>query len=98
VLQRSNYAIQLIDSVQCLDKKIRNTIEALYILNEDAVNQRPPVQDIKTYQRQYYTDNKEQIKQKKNENIDCACGGKFTRTHRARHMNSKKHFDYEKQN
>jgi hypothetical protein len=83
VLQRGTYTIQLIDSVQCNDKKIRNTIEALYILNEDAVNQCPPEHD-----------NKEKIKQNKNETIDCACGGKFIKTHQARHMKSKKHIAY----
>jgi hypothetical protein len=87
VLQRGNYTIQLIDCVQCNDKKIRNTLEELYILNEDAVNKGPPAND-----------NKEKIKQNKNEMIDCACGGQYTRTHQARHMKSKKHTNYEKQN
>ena len=57
VLQRDNYQIQLIESAICPDKKMRDTIEALYVLNEEAVNQRPAVQDIKEYNRQYYKNN-----------------------------------------
>jgi hypothetical protein len=121
VLQRGNYTIQLIDSIYCNDKKIRNTIEKLYILNEDAVNQCPPSRDMKQYKqdnkekikeqnKQYHQDNKEKrneyskqyrqlnkekIKQNKNEMIDCACGKQYTRTHKARHMKSKKHIAYE---
>ena len=98
VLQRDNYQIQLIESAICPDKKMRNTIEALYVLNEEAVNQRPPVQDIKEYNRQYYKDNKEEIKQKKNELIICSCNGRYTKAHKARHMKTKKHIAFEKQN
>ena len=98
VLQRGNYQIQLIDTATCFDKKMRNTIEALYVLNEQAVNERPPVQDMKEYNRQYYTDNKEQIIQKKSELITCSCNGRYTRTHKARHMKTKKHIAFEKQN
>ena len=98
IFERDNYQIQLIASATCFDKKMRNTIEALYVLNEEAINERPPVQDMKEYNRQYYTDNKEQIKQKKSELIICYCGGRYTRTHKARHMKTKKHIAYEKQN
>ena len=98
IFERGNYQIQLIESAICPDKKMRNTIEALYVLNEEAVNQRPPVQDMKEYNSQYYKDNKEEIIQKKSELIICSCGSRYTRTHKARHMNTKKHIAFEKQN
>ena len=95
ILKNDNYRIELIDSVICLDKKMINIINELYVLNEEAINTRQHGQDRKEYQHQYYTDNKEQIQQKRNELIVCPCGGRYTRTHRARHMKTKKHIAYE---
>lgn len=40
---------------------------------------------------QYYHDNTERIKQYKNEKYTCECGGRFTKSHRARHRATKKH-------
>jgi len=95
ILKNDNYRIELIESATCVDRKMRNTIEALYVLNEEAINTRQPDRDMKEYQHKYYIDNKEQIQQKKNELIICPCGGRYTRTHRARHLKTKKHIAYE---
>ena len=98
ILKRDNYQIQLIESAICPDKKMRNTIEALYVLNEEAINEHPPVQDMKEYNRQYYIDNKEEIGEKKKVLILCSCGRQYTRSHKSRHMKTKKHIAFEKQN
>ena len=41
--------------------------------------------------KQYYQDNKEKINKSKKTKVKCDCGGKFTKTHNARHMKSTKH-------
>jgi hypothetical protein len=124
ILEKNNYQIRLIDSVECVDKKQRNTIELFHILNENSVNKFHPGRDGKQYKQdnkekineqnkqyhqdnkekrneysqQYRQDNKEQLNEKKKELTICPCGGQYTRTHQARHMKSKKHTNYEKQN
>ena len=49
---------------------------------------------IRAKQKQYREANKETINAKQNEKHECACGGRFTHVHRARHFKSKKHQDY----
>ena len=59
--------------------------------------------------KQYYEDNKENIKQRhkqyrennrdilnerQRQKFNCECGGKYTRVHKARHEKSKKHRDF----
>jgi hypothetical protein len=74
ILENKNYSIELIDSVVCTDKKHRDLIEGLHILNNDCINKYQPGRDkkqyrqdnkeqIKEYKKQYYQDNKEQRKE-----------------------------------
>ena len=55
-------------------------------------------EQINQYNNQYRVDNKEIINNKKKEKFTCACNGRYTRTHKAEHLKSKKHTQYEKQN
>jgi len=64
VLEKKNYTVQLIDTVLCTDKKHRDTLERLHILNEECVNRNQPGRDAK----QYYQDNKEKIKEYQQDN------------------------------
>ena len=43
------------------------------------------------YDKLYREEHREQINTQKRENFDCQCGGKYTRTHKASHLRSKKH-------
>lgn len=61
ILEKNNYNIQLIDSVECVDRKQRDSIELLHILNENCVNKNQPGRDVK----QWYQDNKEKVKEHK---------------------------------
>jgi hypothetical protein len=45
---------------------------------------------LKEQKKQYNQDNREQLNQKHT----CDCGGRYTQTHKARHMKSKKHKSY----
>jgi len=49
---------------------------------------------IKEQKKQYREHNKEHINQKHN----CACGGKYTSSHKSHHFKTKKHQDYINQN
>jgi hypothetical protein len=44
--------------------------------------------------RQYREQNKEIIQEKRNENIECECGSKYTKQNQSRHFKSKKHIKY----
>jgi len=48
----------------------------------------------KDYQKNYQEQNKDKIKKDKNTKIECECGGKYTKTHKAQHFKSKKHINY----
>jgi hypothetical protein len=90
VLEKNNYNIVLLDSVLCEDKKHRDTLETLHILNERGVNRVLPIDNRKH--------NTEKINEKiPNEKYDCMCGSVYIRQHKARHMKSKKHLRYEKE-
>jgi DNA repair exonuclease SbcCD ATPase subunit len=75
IIEKNNYTIHLIDSVECVDRKQRDMIEALYILNENCVNRNQPGRDDKQYRqdnkekrKQYLQDNKEKIKEYRQDN------------------------------
>jgi len=46
------------------------------------------------YQKKYRADNRDKIHEKQNEKFECECGGKYTHTHKSRHLKSKLHQDY----
>jgi hypothetical protein len=75
ILENKNYSIELIDTVLCTDKKHRDTLERLYILNNDCVNMMQPGRNNKQWRsdnkekiKQYREDNKEKIKQYREDN------------------------------
>ena len=42
----------------------------------------------------YHKENRETINKKQREKFDCECGGRYTRSSKARHMKTKKHLAY----
>ena len=88
VLEKKNYSIVLLDSVLCHDKKQRDTLETLHIINVRGINRVLPG-DNKQH-------NTEKINEKiPNEKFICVCGGVYIRQHKARHMKTQKHIKYE---
>jgi hypothetical protein len=49
---------------------------------------------LKTNMKEYRLNNKEIISEKSKEQFNCECGGKFIKSNKIRHLNSKKHFDF----
>jgi hypothetical protein len=54
-------------------------------------------QENRQYNNQYRIDNNEIINNKKKEKFTCACNGRYTKTHKAEHLKSKKHKQFEQQ-
>ena len=48
--------------------------------------------------KQYYKDNAVTIREKRNTKLDCVCGGRYTRTNKARHEKTKFHIKYVSEN
>ena len=49
---------------------------------------------IKEYRKEYRKNNNEKINEKSKELYICECGGKITKSNKARHLNSKIHLDF----
>ena len=54
------------------------------------------IEKMKELHKKYRDENKQKINEKANENYICPCGGKFTTSNKARHLNSLKHQAYVK--
>ncbi len=103
ILECKDYKIELLENKICEGKEERNMVECKYIINTpNTVNKYLPgrtreqyyndnKEDIEEYQRQYRQDNKEELYQKAKQKFNCQCGGKYTKTHKARHDKSQKH-------
>ncbi|RZK47944.1 MAG: hypothetical protein EOO99_11875 [Pedobacter sp.] len=50
---------------------------------------------FKEYYENYRKDNYEKIREWKNTKIQCECGGRYTKCHKARHYETEKHMAYE---
>ena len=48
----------------------------------------------KKYDKKYYENNIEHIKEQKNQKHNCECGGKFTNTSKSQHIKTNKHQKY----
>ena len=97
-----NFEMKKIHSIEGTQKEI-DKLEKFYIKKYKSLNTIPT-----RTRKEYYKDNKETINaksilyynehrdeflEKKKEVCSCHCGGTYTRTHRARHMKSNKHFN-----
>ena len=49
---------------------------------------------ILEHQKQYYQENKEQIADRAKQKYKCECGGRYTHTHKSRHIKSEKHQNF----
>ena len=105
ILENNNYNIILLENVNCNSKDELIARERYYIETLDCVNRRiegrknneyykDHQEYLKSKAREYQDKNKETIKEKRNVNIDCACGGKYTLSNQARHFKTKSHIQH----
>ena len=65
--------------------KIREQKKEYYQDNKEKINE---------YYKKYKELNKDRIREHKNKKFNCECGGKYTHTHKARHLKTLKHKKY----
>lgn len=70
-----------------LDNKytIKEKDRQYHLENRDKLNEKS---------KKYRKDNKDILNEKKREKFNCECGSTFTRSHKSRHLKSKKHLAY----
>ena len=98
ILKYDDAYIELVILNPCNSKTELDAVEGQYVRKMDCVNKIIPGRSRKEYYvdnrekiKQYYTDNKDQINEYKSQKHTCICGGKFTTSHKAQHLNTKKH-------
>jgi len=86
----------VIDVYYCVSKDFRKTIEQYYIdfFKSELNMYGAKFIGIKEYSKQYYIENREKIKEIKNQKFTCICGKIYTKQNKKRHENSKKHKNY----
>jgi len=77
-----NCKIELLEEAETLKDR-----EKFYIKTMECVNRNIPNRGKK----EYYQDNRDKCRESKKEVIECICGGKYTRSHKARHFKSLTH-------
>ena len=92
VIRGGNYDIELIEEIEFENKQDLYDIENIYIENVDCVNKYKANTGLtkKEYDKEYRKENKEKI----NEKFNCDCGGKYTKSHKARHEKTQKHKNF----
>ena len=109
IIKNNDYQIELLENCNIKTKQELLTRERFFIENNDCLNKIVPGRTDKEYReankdkkkeylKEYYFDNKEKINIKRNQKIDCECGGKYARQHKARHFKSQKHQEFVKAN
>jgi hypothetical protein len=97
--------IILIEAFPCNSKEELEKRERYYIENTECVNKCRPTRTIqewrsdnkdiiKQYHVEYYQKNKDKLRKKESDYVDCECGSKYPRYKRCRHNRSQKHIKY----
>jgi hypothetical protein len=105
IFANNDYNIILIESYPCNSRDELHARERYYIETIKCVNKQITGRTQKEYYehykekikenvKQYWNDNKEDINEKRNIVLECPCGGKYSKRHQARHLQSKLHQDY----
>ena len=92
VLEKKHYKIQLLEKIEYETKRELLEREGYYIrkYRDICVNKCIPGRTDK----QYRTDNADKLREQRKEKFECACGGRFTRSHKVRHEKSKIHIKF----
>ena len=109
LLQYDDCKIELIKNFPCENRKQLSKEEGKYIRENNCVNicvpGRTKKESDKAYReankekisekkKEYREANKEKIREKQLEKFNCPCGGKYTYSHKAEHLKSKKHLNF----
>lgn len=91
ILAEGNYRIEMIENFPCKTEQELVLREQQWIKQTaNAVNKNMPGRS----KSEWYQDNREVIREKKNRRNICQCGGKFVYSNKARHLNCQLHRRY----
>jgi hypothetical protein len=93
-----NLKIELLESYPCKNKNELETRERYYIENNDCVNKTIPTRSKNEYMKEYHNAHKEQINEQKSKTYICECSSTITLGCKARHLRTKKHLEFIKNN
>jgi len=85
-----NCKIELIEEYECENKMELQRKEGEHIKNNDCVNRCISGRT----QKEWYEQNKNRITAYQSEKILCECGKEYTKQHKSRHIESKKHINH----
>jgi len=96
ILDRGNWICDVLEEVEESQRYIR---EQYYIETTDnCINERRAITDEKEYNKQYYLDNidkiKDKIKEYSSQKYTCDCGSVMRLGEKSRHLKTKKHQNY----
>ena len=80
--------------------KVLERKKLYYTNNKDTINQKNKVyaetnkDKIKEYHAEWYSKNKDKFNEDRKTRIDCECGGRFSKNHKARHLQSNIHQEW----
>ena len=105
VLENNAFYIELVKECPCNSKDQLSQFEGGCIREIECVNIIIPGRTNKQYQndnkdniaagkKQYYDNNKDKFTAKQAIKFDCICGGKYTASHKTRHIKTKRHKKY----
>ena len=93
--------IELLENYACADKNELNRREGELIRLHNSVNKNIAGrtkaeyrEEHKTEIKQYYVDNKTEIKEKNHQKYNCFCGGKYTNNGKTQHFKTDKHTEF----
>ena len=107
IIERDNYTFSIVEENIFIDIELRKREQYWIDTSHHVINTNRAYQSKeqrKEYQKnkeeitmrckEYREKNKEKIRQHKNEQFVCECGGKYTQSHKSRHLKTKKHQNY----
>ncbi len=98
ILDRDKYVYDVLEEIDESQRYIR---EQYYIETTDnCINERRAYTELKgkEYDKQYYLDNKDKLKEYKNQKYTCECGQILSLQNKSKHKKSKRHQEYLKNN
>lgn len=106
IIKFNDCEIILLEDFPCETKEQLLARERYYIDTLDCVNKIRPGRSIKEWridnkdkiiekQKEYNKSNKDKIATRENKKHACICGGKYTHVHKARHLRSARHQQYQ---
>ncbi len=102
----NNWSMIVVEEYPCENRNQAEARERHWIETQRAtLNKRLPTrtrqeryeenrEENKEYIKQYRDEHKEEIRKHKNQNFECECGGKYTKSNEKRHLKSIKHMNY----